>query len=270
MESFDDLVETIKTYLQEFDYGLRIDIRPAERYQLYQKFGELTTAWHTRPANESLGRVFYTTNVKNRLLNLTMGDKILSWLAIVTAKKVFSIWDRIEGQIEADLNLILSPREIMETAENCLLTKENVDSVQHLCSEYSISGAIENLVTSDVANSFHTAYDAICLVIYGSGIVNPTFKATNGWEYSIREDFVARAVNAYSAFDPNPPGSGLEDVVLQPISLDLTKQIEFWEWWLTEAIPEAWELAHPYSSDSIKTSLRIAVKKPERSTEIEF
>jgi hypothetical protein len=36
---------------------------------------------------------------------------------------------------------------------------------------------------------------------------------------------------------------GRSDPKHQLIRIDPQKELEFWEWWLTEAIPKAWELA---------------------------
>lgn len=55
-------------------------------------------------------------------------------------------------------------------------------------------------------------------------------------------DFAAEAVKAYSAIDPNPPGKHSYPRRL-PIVFDKDKRLEFWEWWLTEAISQAWKLA---------------------------
>lgn len=53
------------------------------------------------------------------------------------------------------------------------------------------------------------------------------------------KDFVTAAVKAYTAIDRNPLG----EYKLWPDEFDAKKRLEFWEWWLTEAIPQAWELA---------------------------
>ena len=67
--------------------------------------------------------------------------------------------------------------------------------------------------------------------------------------YIMRNDFATKAALAYSLLEEQDdvrvdyaePMFFKEYVSLKK---DKSKQKEFWEWWLTEAIPQAWELAH--------------------------
>jgi hypothetical protein len=59
-----------------------------------------------------------------------------------------------------------------------------------------------------------------------------------------KSDVASAAVQAYAAIDENEPGVWCSDSKpYKPITFDSQKRLAFWEWWLTEAIPIAWESA---------------------------
>lgn len=55
-----------------------------------------------------------------------------------------------------------------------------------------------------------------------------------------KHDFAYHACEAVSTYDPNPPGYVFENLKPLPIEYDIQKSLEFWQWWLFEAVPQAW------------------------------
>lgn len=207
----------IDHYLEEVRLDPQHNIKASDRFKLYESFGP------------------------------TFVDQVLGWLAVITVKKVLYVWERVKEQVDADPNLLTTPQEIIETCEKLLSNSINIDSVRDNYSDYNTGLGIQHIVTFDVANSYKAAYGALELIMFGSRIVNPSFKSNNGEVYDSNADFAERAIAAYASIDPNPPGD-FWDAGISSLSFDLLRRLEFWQWWLTEAIPQAWELASQSST----------------------
>jgi hypothetical protein len=68
---------------------------------------------------------------------------------------------------------------------------------------------------------------------------NKRFLDTNEDEQNITEEFISD--DYWSVTDDFE--QTIESQNYKPLEFDSIKRLEFWEWWLTEAIPQAWELA---------------------------
>ncbi len=91
-----------------------------------------------------------------------------------------------------------------------------------------------------------TAFDvfsACCgmptLLVYHSPPTSPYDINDEGLEViNNNNDFSYHASEAFISSDPNPPGWG-QSLGL-PIERDSEKALDFWHWWLFQAIPQAW------------------------------
>lgn len=231
-------------------------------------------------------------------------SQTLSWLGIITARKVLDVWNRRtldlpdwieideidkEGLVPNDEIVlydgdIWNPEtvlsEMLEMAEGVLIGKIEHEKVYRDLSGrfYDAQTGLETYTIWPVYSAFHASYEALSVV------------AGSGWNIN---RVVEHALTAYSGIDLNPPGAinltltifhgflaflqtekieedligaiqvwqhtleegtysifyDLAKTMLErlknfvPYSVDLPKALEFWEWWLTEAIPQAWELA---------------------------
>jgi hypothetical protein len=132
---------------------------------------------------------------------------------------------------------------------------------------YLADETVDRRATQEVGAAFMAAYEAVNFILFGprSRIIP---------ENEVDDSFVAAALVAYTVTDKNPPGAfavdpgavliNLAEMSKQihehgkpdpsfsmeyaeqeviPLEYNLQKRLEFWEWWLTEAIPKAWELA---------------------------
>lgn len=191
-------------------------------------------------------------------LVLTPAACVLGWLAILTARKVLPFWDPSNLPLEARNDIYsCGPYEMLEVAEKALLRKITADEAKDdLLGKfyYGLSGK-EHFLTDRALNANGAAngaaYDALETVVYG----------LESFE-KVSDDFASYAMKAAALLNSprkdstlNPEFFGLEvDVVFnadfkgslflkEPEIYSSEKALDFWEWWLSEAIPRAWELA---------------------------
>jgi len=108
--------QLIKQYLEKIQADPNNDLSPYERFTIYKSFG-------------LLARVKFEDWGKAKEVELQQADKGLSWLAIITVRKVSPIWDE-----ENPDGGRLSPAWILSIAERYLtgkITKEAVKRLDH-------------------------------------------------------------------------------------------------------------------------------------------
>jgi hypothetical protein len=230
------IVHTLEAVRADPEYNLTAD----ERFAVYKSLG-FKRVWSR--SFSDLG-VSYTSQdylnyLENELNNLTIGDLVVDWLAIVSARKVLPIWERIWSQVETynDAN----PKEIIQTAESILNKSANISEVYvKLSDDFNIP--VEVFATFDVALAFRAAYNALELILADPKFINLEIEDKIN---EIGKDFAFIAMRAY-AYNKNTRDeieNKSKGEAITIANFDLKKRLEFWEWWLTEAIPQAWELA---------------------------
>ena len=90
----------------------------------------------------------------------------------------------------------------------------------------------------------NTAYKTIGLVLgckpfllkkITTSITDPTLSGGEA-------DFALSAMQAYTIVDENKPGRWLHlNHKALALQVDTQKRLEFWQWWLLEALPHAWQ-----------------------------
>lgn len=226
-----DTTNLLNKYLANLERGKSLN--PIERFDLYASFS-------SKLSNLSPTKDFFslpTERVGGILLKHSSVDIVLGYLGILTAKKVLPIWNRIWTQktLEVELNGLVLPEQIIDTTQRILLNDMTIaENISELSTTYNTATAITHWLSSDIGNAFDTAYNTFVLIVDGLEMLEPYTAAdetiTQGWC-----DFAASAVKAYSIADKTATRDVLE--------YDEEKITEFWFWWLTEAIPQAWELA---------------------------
>ncbi len=133
--------------------------------------------------------------------------------------------------------------QILEVAESLLQNKMSFEEAYLRVSSFSTGRNTYTKTFYDVHCSFEAAYLALELIIHGTGKrdAEPNDPFGVGNDY-----FIECAVKAYTSIDKNPIGTWYDGI---PIEYNLQKRLEFWEWWLTQAIPQAWELADVISTN---------------------
>ncbi len=216
-----------------------------DRFSLYQSFGpsrlELPFYEAKKPFNSTEKDSFHL----NQILGFTQADYVLGGLAILTAKHVSPIWDKAWLQLPPEFKNVATPNQILEIAQNILDRKIEInEKLFELCADFEIGLNIEEWVTYDVASTYSAAYYTLHLILFGGQNLKHTFSFDTEIA-SLCPDFASEALKGYSAIDKNPPGEGFAE---EMVEFDPQRRLEFWEWWLTEAIPQAWNLAHKTNS----------------------
>jgi hypothetical protein len=85
----------------------------------------------------------------------------------------------------------------------------------------------------------------------------------NTLDEEVTGDFAHQVLKVYAGIDENPPWIWVDVLYSNgnnpdyvPLRYDLTKTLEFWEWWLTEAVPLACDKAlHSVRTELVKKLL---------------
>ncbi len=235
-----------------------------ERFILYHNFGpsRLDLPGYLK-RGDSYDQKEYRQVMQNELLNLTNADYVLSWLAILTANKVLPVWDQVKNQLDKD-KPVITAQEVLQVAKDILQKKITFDEAEEEQDKSYWEGErLARKVTYNVDCAFSAACSTLDFIL--RGLPRRMYRSVEG---EGGDFFVTNALEAYTAIDLNTPGTlmgtvsdffaqnlnrvqGLENLPKEhqtsddilKIEYSLQKRLEFWEWWLTEAIPEAWELA---------------------------
>ncbi len=245
---------------QQVDYLLGVvrnspdhELKPIERINLYKSFG---SSKHN--VNSSTNTV--TNTQTSYSFELGLADKMLGLLAILTANKVLPIWLGNEAvqYIVSDEDYSNNPVEMIKTAEDVICKRMKFAQAQSELSSkfYDGLGGLEYTVNEKIYCVASTAYSTLEVSLYGiSGLRVSDNKGSDFLDENIsynQRDFAAFAARAYTSTDNNPPGVWRSrkryPERYNPLVFDPIKRLEFWEWWLTEAISEAWKLAQTSES----------------------
>jgi len=218
--------------------------------------------------------------LNRRLANLTLADKVMAHLGIFTVEKVSPVWqdwDWNKSRFGADPTL--DPFEMMKVANGLLTGKTTAGDGYYLyCEDYNFGFNLDDELPYQVFCVFHTCFEVVGLVLFNKqsdweetrdlleleGDLNlPLFEQI--LSTSIEEEekeleatfdrrnqsFAILASHAYAVEDLTEAGNWEEKfklrksgAFLSSLKIDHSKLLEFWQWWLKEAVPAAWELAH--------------------------
>jgi hypothetical protein len=247
------LEQQIERAWQEVNADAQHRLRPVTRLGLYDLLiGDLETPLY------ELVRLGLTFPRR------TAGLKRYFYLGMMTVERVFPIWEQsideyvdvIDGEADPEQTVRDFPYIIHHfTVER--LKGRPADEIEfrgrdewgdYFVAEwhYAIGNLTEALLYQH-GMVIDAVYDLCCAVDFLGLPVTWPKRATTAWdalsdsELGIHcDDFAYHASEAYACNDPNSPGwvdwwewEGL------PIKRDNGKTLEFWHWWLFEAIPEA-------------------------------
>ncbi len=221
----------------------------ADRLELYRSFGpsrldlEPVTMLHPLPMLPEQEK-----HANKKLLqhwaHRQFADFVIGELAILTTEHVYDtvFTSALPDDInEFELVMITDAKEMLELAPQILRNEVDIltgkESLSGKFWYFSFKGAAYNLSRLYCAAAF-------CLktIIYGSATAERPLNSA-GYK-AITLDFAQEAALAFSAL-PDPVVRDWEEAESAPVAFDPRKRLEFWEWWLTCAIPRAWEMAGP-------------------------
>ncbi len=225
--------QLIKQALTMVRNDLGHHLSPATRYDIYESFGD------------------------SRLLNyrylefedfsiLSFADNVLSWLTILTVRHVMPIWEHFVLGQKLDSRVLNAPTGMLKIAEGFLRKEISHDYAFgefHETFYYGIDN-YQKILDFRMYCIYMAAYDTMDVVLQGFNVEHPSLPPK---DKLFSADFATRAMLANSI--SNEKSFSIhrkfddESLIESGIEIDLSKRLEFWEWWLTEAIPQAWELA---------------------------
>ena len=213
--------ESLKIVRQDVNHNLN----PVYRTKIYSFWG---------PESISLHEI--------EQLDIPIWHKVRGWLAILSAKRVLPIWYKSMQNNEPTLWINLG-EDILKGIVKIENLDENIwDRFYH-----SFVGLNDEILL-DVLYAGVASREALNMVIglkpfstyiLTNNITDENISAGNG-------DGASAAIKAYSTI------YNYEDKSKIKTHFDPQKKLEFWEWWLTEAIPKAWELAQSSYQDKEK------------------
>ncbi|HEX2910496.1 MAG TPA: hypothetical protein VH186_06775 [Chloroflexia bacterium] len=178
----------------------------------------------------------------------TISSKFHKFLAIKTADFVLPIWTEL---VPGD-DLVPRIFEIAKGLLNGSLSKEETAKDRNLF--YLASGSEEYIV--GIPQRARAVKEVVTLVLKIIFDINPiTSELVEQMARGFTDETMIElgttevatpAVLAYSGFDLGFSLTEDTEDMVSPENIDTfepEKRLEFWKWWLTEAIPQAWELA---------------------------
>jgi hypothetical protein len=232
--------ELCQQYLAQLKTQEITYVSAKQRLELYYSFGSSRLGVDTIKSRQS-PRDFkkYCAAIQQELAGRTQADFAMGWLAVLTAQKVLPIWH--EEELSKDWS-IFTPDLMIQTAIELLGTNIDLQYTLELFSDFNTAGAGLTNASDLSAFSFYAAYHAVELILYGPNAleqetnqVQPHLEAKS----LVPSDFASWAEKAYSFQSAYP--SGIRSI--RYYELHSEKRLEFWQWWLEEAVPEAWRLA---------------------------
>jgi len=173
----------------------------ANSFALYRRIGKLN--FFELSSNLNSGGMPITTS--GHLSRFTVADYLICWLAILTARKVLPIWNRIWGQIEFDPNTVVSVEKMLWLAEAILKNETDINYVFNIeYDEYNLGGNITLWTSYDVACAYKCAYKALLLTLHGSASstdITGVYLPIENDKIVHTNNFIFLALHAYSSLD---------------------------------------------------------------------
>jgi hypothetical protein len=200
------------------------DIPGYRRMELYQSFGP----------SINLSGAPYKRLISSSRFDISDQHRNYGSLAVSTASYVLPIWDKSVSHILATDDTI--PADLLH---NILLVSKGVlyqdvdpyeASIMLNHDFYHTLGSISFGVGYKVWGVANAAYNALRMVLGVSPLED-------------KDDAAVIAAKSYAAIEGTPEEGETGSPGIEPVQFDAQKRLEFWEWWLAEAIPAAWEQA---------------------------
>lgn len=221
------------------------------RYEIYKSFGNSRLYLDNKFLSDykDLWDNYYT-ELLSEIENYTLADFALTWLALITFEKVLPIWDeywcskRIEELVGVVyLDTIVTPYRTLTLSKNILLGLIKVDEkVFNKVYDLSLGMEAQEKIPYKISCVYATIFQAFSLILYSGRNLPIHFIFDDIISYH-RVDFASEAVKAYTCVSDD-----------STTYFDPAKRVEFWKWWLTEAIPQAWQLAQTSFYNKLNTN----------------
>lgn len=168
---------------------------------------------------------FYRYQIYRRILNFSEGKEVLGWLDILTVQKVLAICKEVWPDDRMPIHILSVARNILEKTVDKELAEQETDRAWDYLEQRA-----EDDVDSSAFYAASAAVEALLRIIGRRGrwenkFITPQYSEADLDPWS--SDVAHWAVSAYA-------GTVWQNDVEAP------KQLQFWTWWLEEAVPTAW------------------------------
>lgn len=191
--------------------------------------------------------LFYNVTAKNRKAIYDfiktsepgfLGVQMMNWLNILTVKKVLPIFSDFYPSDSLPNELIETSLGIVQKTENDFATVEMLEDAAENMAGHSWGYNNMGWKPRLVANAAYYSLREIRGFVPFSHSSNFNKNSNKIWtddELCLRldNDAITASAVAWACINSS------EKLIYEKAELH-----EFWEWWLTEAVPQAWELAH--------------------------
>ena len=239
----------------DYLYFVRInpthELKAIQRFSIYKSLGEGKLFRSSFLDNPSLSKANTTADwyksliklIHNELLEATIADITFAWIGILTVRKVLPLWAIVEPNNNFDN--VFHPLDVLEIVEGVLQRKIDVsDAHLKLHDDFYYGLNVTNSTDFRVICIFLAAYSVLESLLADSVTLINTFSVENDGNEGVYRDFASLSLKAYTVI-PNKECEnyhlGDPDIILE---FGLQKRLEFWEEWLANTIPNAWNLAH--------------------------
>jgi len=234
MSTFTLLEQEISESLRELRLDPDHQLSASRRLSIYQA---LCPAF---PALD-LTRNYYNAFVATSCPSISIEHRRYGYLGILTAQHVLPIWDRSVKPADRWM-----PRKMLAFAEDVLKGIKKPSEVNGFYLEdfhHFLDMQFE--VKYDAWCALRASYDALGMCLGAPPFTRCYDLDKNKFVLS-DNDAAQFAVVAYSIVDDSEPGdwrTHFRKTRNKEWIFDFEKRLEFWEWWLTEAVPAAWRMA---------------------------
>jgi hypothetical protein len=254
MKSLQKLQDLLNSLKKEILQDPERNFSLTHRLELFNSFGRSACP------NTRLQLTKHIEKLDKGQLKLSTADKVVAWQAILSVQHLLPIYERgilnsEQFEYQADFNFSLYatlPHKTLDLASNVLKQLQNVEEVWlSLNNDFYYATLTVNAIYNYPANCvYKAACEALSMALgirlYGNYLASELFEETPKWfnketELVPSDDCLSNLIRAYTVTNVEPEHKRNNTQVRKYSN---AKRLEFWEWWLMEAIPQAWELAH--------------------------
>jgi hypothetical protein len=222
-----EIQQICANYLEIVRHNPEHNLHARDRFAIYKSFG---LSKLSRPEYAGTNSN-YLDFLKNEVALWKVSDYAFGWLAVLTVRRVLFKWEPIWKQNNISREYTTTPQMILQVAEGVLLHSVGLEEAyRELCNEFSMGSSVTVGVMFDIKQVYTAAYWALESILD----YDVKYLENAPLDAYILGDFAFAAMQAYSYVNEANQG--------QEILFDSQKRLEFWEWWITEAIPQAWDL----------------------------
>lgn len=231
--------QAIASALAELEHDAQGQLSPKNRLAIYDSLGEqinLTQLTQTKTSKFGL---------------LTAGYQRYIYLNLLTVMHIMPIWDADMPRFRAETpdnlaGLEKLPNYILQTAQSVLKQNQPQSKLEQLQRDFwQAINCLPIIFKYDVTEVAIAAYSFFLTVNHRTPFSSqtehtPTISLATAtdvdlYQHSCNWDVAWHASQASCAIDNDPIGTQKRS----PIEYDTQKRREFWQWWLTEAVPQA-------------------------------